>query len=70
MTQYSVVLLDMNDKETANSLADNLTAARGQAKYYLSNDFVRYVETTHEDLQTEKVEIHNESGECLWGRFR
>lgn len=70
MAEYSVVLLDSDGCETVNDLVETLPAAKARAKYLLSDDFARSIESTHETQGTAKVEIRNASGECLWDAFR
>lgn len=70
MAQYSVLLLDSDGCETANDLIDGLAAAKKQAKYLLSDTYAASVESTHETLRTQKVEVRSENGECLWDVFR
>ncbi len=69
MAEYNVVLLDKDGCETASDLIEGLPAAKKRAKFLLSTDFAASVESTHEVLGTEKVEIRNEAGECLWDAF-
>lgn len=68
MTTYNVVLLDKDGYETANDVVDGLPAAKKTAAYLLSADYAKAVESTHETLGTDKVEVRNESGECVWDR--
>ena len=70
MAQYNVLLLDSDGCETVNDLIDGLPAAKKRAKYLLSDAFADSVESTHEALQTKKVEVRSENGECLWDVFR
>lgn len=68
MAQYNVVLLDRDGFDIVNDLVDGLPAAKKTANYLLSADFAKTVESTHETLGTTKVEVRNESGECIWDR--
>lgn len=69
MAEYNVILLDKDGCETVNDLIEAMPAAKKRAKYLLTDAFADSVESTHDTLGTEKVEIRNEAGECLWDAF-
>lgn len=67
---YKILLKD-SDGFTIGSEheANGMKAAKQTAKRLLSADYAKSCETTHEALRTEKVEILNESGECVADLF-
>jgi hypothetical protein len=68
-SKYNVVLLDGDGYELSSRPADTLKAAKADAKYLLSDDYARVVETSHADMQTEKVEVRGSAGEVVWDKF-
>ena len=63
---YKVILKDSGGYEIDSRPADNLKEAKNIAKYLLSDEFARMAESTHADLGTERVEVFNKAGECVW----
>lgn len=70
MAEYNVILKDAEGHDTVADVIEGMTAAKRHARYLISDDFARYMETTHESLQTSKAEVHNVRGECVWDVFR
>jgi hypothetical protein len=68
---YIVCLLD-GDGYPIKKIEDieGLMEAKTQARYLLSDDWAYLSETTHERLDTHKVEILDEDGDCIWDKFR
>lgn len=54
---YLVILKDREGYEITSQIVDGLKEAKRQAKYFLSEDYALFVGTTHENLETYKVEI-------------
>jgi hypothetical protein len=67
--EYTVVLIDKDGCNTANDLVEGLRSAKKRAAYLLSYAFATSVGSTHEMLGTQKVEVRNEAGDCLWDAF-
>ncbi len=68
-SKYSVVLLDKDGYELSSRPADNLKEAKGHVRYLLSDDYANMAESSHDDMGTEKAEVRNAAGECVYDRF-
>lgn len=67
---YGVILKDHRGSHISDWYeADNLKDAKERANYLLSDEWAIDAETTHEALGTNKVEILNKNGECVWDKF-
>jgi hypothetical protein len=62
---YSVRLLDNEGEVIMASLQETLKDAKKRARYLLSDAYPFAAGTSHEDLQTSKVEIWK-CGECVF----
>ena len=66
MADYRVVLKNSYGDEIVAEIVPGLAAAKARAKYFLSPEYARQGKTTHEAMDTQKVEVLNARGECLW----
>lgn len=64
---YTIVLLDHDGFDVGSSEAENLKEAKKRARYLISDDYARNTESTHD--QTQKVEVRDEAGDCVWDLF-
>jgi hypothetical protein len=71
MASYRVILKDAEDYEINTHLTDGLKAAKEQAKYLLTDTYARRLGTSHDSLNTHKVEVREEDTlDCVWDAFR
>lgn len=70
MAEYTVTLKDSAKFDIYAEKADGLKIAKTLAKYLLSDDYAKRLGTSHDILNTTKVEITNSSDECVWDSFR
>lgn len=70
MATYTAVLLDSDGCETVSNELETMKDAKARAKYLLSDAFAAAIESNHADLNTRKVEVLDQSGECVWDEFR
>lgn len=70
MAEYSVVLIDADGYDISVDFVEGVKAAKERAKYFLGDTYVRNCGTTHDSLNTNKVEVRNEVGDCLYDFFR
>lgn len=66
---YTVILLDTDGYHTAERPAGNLKEAKQIAAYFLSPEFARSSESTHEAMRSHKAEVRNSMDECIYDRF-
>lgn len=62
-------LLDSGGFTTTEMGCRTRKEAKERCKYYLSDEYPHYSETTHERLKTEKAEVLV-NGECEWDCFK
>lgn len=62
---FEVRLLDADGEIIIASVQENMKQAKEKAMYYLSERYAIDVESSHEDLESRKVEVWK-GGECLW----
>lgn len=65
---FEVRLLDEDGEIIIASVQENMTQAKEKAMYYLSERYAMDVESSHEDLESRKVEVWK-GGECLWDAY-
>ncbi|MGN8119960.1 hypothetical protein [Labrys sp. 22185] len=70
MTEYNVILRDADGCDIVSDLIEGLPAAKKRARYMLSDEFARYLGSSHETLWTHKAEVQTADGECVWDAFR
>lgn len=61
-------LLDKDGYTITEMECETKKEAKERCLYYLSDKYSLYNETTHERLQTEKVELLI-NNECVWDKF-
>ena len=66
---FRIVLLDKEGYTIHDNNVDTFGEAKELAKYYLTDDWAIECETTHEELDTHKVEIRNHYEVLLWDIF-
>ena len=69
MMSYTVILKDVDGYEVTRTSEDNLKQARESARYFLTDTYAARLGTTHNDLNTHKVEVCK-NGECVWDAFK
>jgi hypothetical protein len=69
MTYYTVHLLDADGNEITTCDRDTRVEAKERARYYLSDRYAKYVEGSHADWQTKKVEVRKNGIDCIWDAF-
>jgi hypothetical protein len=67
--EYRIVLRDANGFDIGERFAMGLKESKIAAKYLLSEDYARAIESTHADQQTAKAEVINDSGEVVADYF-
>lgn len=68
--KYTVKLLCKKGFEITSRPADTIKESKVIGKYLLSDNYAHNSETTHENLDTEKVEVYNNAtGVCVWDRY-
>lgn len=68
--EYDVVLKDRDGCDICTDLVQGLGAAKARAKYLLSAEHARAMETTHQDLGTFTVQVQAcRTGAVLWDAF-
>jgi hypothetical protein len=71
MTEYLVLLKDADGYDITAQFVEGLKAAKERAKYLLTDSYAHNIETTHQELNSYKVEVRaSSSAECLWDAFR
>lgn len=71
MAEYQVVVKDADGYDISNDLVEGLKAAKERAKYFVTDDYARFVGTTHQALGTSHAEVQDaRTGECLHDFFR
>jgi hypothetical protein len=74
MDRYQIRLINAHGDWIMETSADTKKAAIAKAKYLLTDKYADDCVTTHDRLETEKVEIHDvllRSGiSCIWDRCR
>lgn len=70
MAEFRVALKDRNGFDICEETVEGAKAARARAIYLLSEEHADMIGTSHDTLETFKVEVQAiPSGECLWDRF-
>lgn len=67
--KYQVILLDREGYTIAENGCDTLKEAKYRAKLMLSDVYATSAETSHEAWGTDKVEIYDRAGDCIYDRF-
>jgi hypothetical protein len=67
---YTIELKDINDEVITSWERDTQKDALAAARYMLTDDFAKTVESTHELMQTDRAEVYNEKREIIFDRFR
>lgn len=63
---YNVILRDSKGYEISSREAEGLKKAKESAKYLASEDYARVCESSHETMDSSRVEVVNDDGECVW----
>lgn len=69
MSKYTVQLLHKTGYVIADKPADTLAEAKQSARYMTSEEYARQAETTRKAEGSEKVEVRNQAGECVFDVF-
>lgn len=68
--KYCISLIDKEGYAISEDRKNNISEAKKQAKYLLSDAYAQNISTTHLDLGTYKVEIkESKTNECIWDAF-
>jgi hypothetical protein len=65
--EYQVVLLNVDECElTSRPVFGSLKEAKDTARYLASDAYANVAESTHENMQSSRVEVRDEAGEIVW----